>query len=64
MAFSDLQSFVADLQRLDQLRQVKAEVDPILEITEIADRVMKSACPEGCLLYTSPSPRDSAVYLV
>ncbi|MGQ9651622.1 MAG: UbiD family decarboxylase [Phycisphaerae bacterium] len=47
MAFNDLQSFVADLQRLDQLRRVKAEVDPILEITEIADRVMKSPSPEG-----------------
>lgn len=47
MAFSDFQSFVAELERLDQLRRVKAEVDPILEMTEIADRVMKSPSPEG-----------------
>ncbi|NLE59930.1 MAG: hypothetical protein GX616_16380, partial [Planctomycetes bacterium] len=47
MAFSDLQSFVAELERLDQLRRVKAEVDPILVMAEIADRMMKSPCPEG-----------------
>ena len=47
MGFPDLQSFVAELERLGQLRRVRAEVDPILEIAEIADRVMKSPSPEG-----------------
>ncbi|HSW45841.1 MAG TPA: UbiD family decarboxylase [Phycisphaerae bacterium] len=47
MPFADLQSFVAELEKQDQLRRIRAEVDPILEITEIADRVMKSPCPEG-----------------
>ncbi|MHC4672905.1 MAG: UbiD family decarboxylase [Planctomycetota bacterium] len=47
MPFDDLQSFVAELEQQDQLRRVTAEVDPILEITEIADRVMKSPSPEG-----------------
>ncbi len=47
MPFPDLQSFVAELERRDQLRRVGAEVDPILEVAEIADRVMKSPCPEG-----------------
>jgi 4-hydroxy-3-polyprenylbenzoate decarboxylase len=46
MAFPDLQSFVAELERLGELRRVRAEVDPILEIAEIADRVMKSPSPE------------------
>ena len=31
MAWPDLQSFVAELERRDQLRRVSAEVDPILE---------------------------------
>jgi len=31
----------------NQLRRVKAEVDPLLEISEIANRVMKSPSPEG-----------------
>lgn len=47
MPFPDLQSFVSELERRGQLRRVAAEVDPVLEITEIADRMMKSPCPEG-----------------
>lgn len=47
MSFSDLQSFISELETRDQLRRVSAEVDPILEIAEIADRMMKSPCPEG-----------------
>lgn len=47
MPFSDLQTFVAELEKRDQLRRVSAEVDPVLELAEIADRVMKSLCPEG-----------------
>ena len=41
MAFADLQSFIAELQKRGQLKRVAAEVDPILEIAEIADRVSK-----------------------
>ena len=47
MGFSDLQTFVAELERRGQLRRIAAEVDPILEISAIADRVMKMPCPEG-----------------
>ncbi|MBN1511458.1 MAG: menaquinone biosynthesis decarboxylase [Phycisphaerae bacterium] len=43
MPYPDLQSFVAELERRGQLCRVRAEVDPVLEITEIADRVSKSA---------------------
>ncbi len=47
MAFSDLQTFMTALERTDQLRRVPVEVDPELEISEIADRMSKSTCPEG-----------------
>ncbi len=47
MPFSDLQSFIAALERNGQARRVDAEVDPILEISEIANRVCKRPCPEG-----------------
>jgi 4-hydroxy-3-polyprenylbenzoate decarboxylase len=40
--YPDLQSFIAALEDAGQLRRVAAEVDPVLEITEIADRVSKS----------------------
>jgi len=45
MAYSDLQEFMAALERAGELRRVPAEVDPVLEITEITDRVSKQGGP-------------------
>jgi 4-hydroxy-3-polyprenylbenzoate decarboxylase len=42
---ADLQSFVAELETRGWLKRVAVEVDPVLEITEIADRVMKAGGP-------------------
>ncbi len=47
MGFPDLQSFVSELEHRGQLRRITAPVDPVLEISAIADRVMKAPCPEG-----------------
>lgn len=58
MSYPDMQSFVAELQRRDQLRRVTAEVDPVLEIAEIADRVMKSPSPEGA----AGAPRTDPIH--
>ncbi|MGZ4860837.1 MAG: UbiD family decarboxylase domain-containing protein, partial [Candidatus Angelobacter sp.] len=43
MAFDDLRQWIAALDRAGELKKIKTEVDPILEITEIADRVSKGA---------------------
>ncbi len=45
MPAPDLQSFAAELEERGWLKRIAAEVDPILEITEIADRVMKAGGP-------------------
>ncbi|HLH06463.1 MAG TPA: UbiD family decarboxylase [Terriglobales bacterium] len=42
MAYSDLRDWIKALQHAGELRRVQAEVDPILEITEITDRVSKA----------------------
>ncbi|HXE90524.1 MAG TPA: UbiD family decarboxylase [Terriglobales bacterium] len=42
MAYNDLREWMAALERAGDLKRVRAEVDPILEITEITDRVSKS----------------------
>ncbi len=42
MPFPDLRSFVEELDRCGQLKRVGVEVDPVLEVTEIADRVSKA----------------------
>ena len=41
MAYDDLRQWIAELERAGELKRVAAEVDPILEITEITDRVSK-----------------------
>jgi 4-hydroxy-3-polyprenylbenzoate decarboxylase len=45
MAYHDLQDFINTLEHAGELRRIQTEVDPELEITEIADRVMKRAGP-------------------
>lgn len=45
MPYGDLQQFVAALEQRGWLRRISVEVDPILEIAEIADRVVKAGGP-------------------
>ncbi len=45
MPAADLQTFVAQLEQRGWLKRIQAEVDPILEITAIADRVVKAGGP-------------------
>ena len=55
VAFNDLRTFVEALERSHQLVRISVEVDPILEITEIADRVSKApAVGEPPLPTTDP----------
>ena len=45
MPAADIQSFVAELEQRGWLTRIAAQVDPVLEITEIADRVVKAGGP-------------------
>ncbi len=45
MAFKDLRDYLGALDGASELRRIAAEVSPILEITEIADRVVKKQGP-------------------
>src|SRR5450759_5114720 len=42
MAYSGLTGFITALEKKSELRRIKTFIDPILEITEITDRVTKS----------------------
>ncbi len=42
MAYNDLREWIAALERAGELKRVRVEVDPVLELTEITDRVSKS----------------------
>ena len=52
MAYRDLREFVARLERENELLRIGAEVDPVLEITEITDRMTKGGGP--ALLFERP----------
>jgi 4-hydroxy-3-polyprenylbenzoate decarboxylase len=47
----DLRDWIGALEKAGELVRVRAQVDPHLEITEIADRAMKSGGP--ALLFTN-----------
>ncbi len=47
MAYDDLRDWIAALDRAGELKKIQTEVDPILEITEITDRVSKLPANAG-----------------
>ncbi len=47
MAYDDLRDWIKALDRAGELKRIRTEADPILEITEIADRVSKSKDKQG-----------------
>jgi 4-hydroxy-3-polyprenylbenzoate decarboxylase len=59
VAYDDLRDYLRTLKKEDQLQRVTAEVDPILEITEVADRAVKAGGP--ALLFESPKGYDIPV---
>src|SRR5579884_760356 len=52
MAYRDLREFIGALERHKELKRISVEVDPILEITEFADRAVKRGGP--ALLFEKP----------
>ena len=52
MAYRDLRDFIRALEEKGELKRIACEVDPILEITEFADRAVKQGGP--ALLFEKP----------
>src|SRR5215471_801338 len=52
MAYRDLREFIRALEKQKELKRISLEVDPVLEITEFADRSVKSGGP--ALLFEKP----------
>jgi 4-hydroxy-3-polyprenylbenzoate decarboxylase len=53
MKYSDLREFIAQLEANGDLKRIKAEVSPRLEMTEICDRVLRAGGP--ALLFERPA---------
>jgi 4-hydroxy-3-polyprenylbenzoate decarboxylase len=49
LAYDDLRDWIKALDRAGELKRIRTEADPILEITEIADRVSKSRDKQGAV---------------
>ena len=45
MAYRDLRDFLKKLDKEGEFARISAEVDPILEITEVTDRAVKAGGP-------------------
>ena len=52
MSFKDLREFISLLEQEGELKRITAEIDPNLEITEIADRCLRNGGP--ALLFENP----------
>lgn len=52
MSFKDLREFIDLLEKSGELKRIKTEVDPYLEVTEISDRTLRSNGP--ALLFENP----------
>ena len=52
MKYHDLRDFIAQLERMGELKRISVEVDPRFEMTEICDRVLRAGGP--ALLFEKP----------
>ena len=59
MKYQDLRDFIAQLEALGELKRISHPVDPNLQMTEIADRVLRSEGP--ALLFENPIGYDMPV---
>jgi len=59
MSYRDLREFIAQLEAQGNLKRVRAEVSPRLEMTEICDRVLRAGGP--ALLFERPAGHDMPV---
>ncbi len=52
MTYHDLRDFIAQLEKLGELKRIRVEVDPRFEMTEICDRVLRAGGP--AILFENP----------
>ena len=60
MPFADLQQFIRFLEGKGQLKRIRVEVDPELEVTEITQRVIREHGP--ALLFVHGFPLDHTMW--
>lgn len=53
MHYQDLRDFMAQLERMGELKRITTPISPVLEMTEVADRVLRAQGP--ALLFEHPT---------
>jgi 4-hydroxy-3-polyprenylbenzoate decarboxylase len=61
MAYNDLRDFLRALEQAGELKRIPFEADPVLEITEFADRAVKGGGP--ALLFEKPKGSKIPVFI-
>jgi len=59
MKYTDLRDFIDHLEQRGELKRISVEVDPVLEMTEICDRVLRAGGP--AILFENPKGSDIPV---
>ncbi len=59
MQYKDLRDFIAQLEAMGELKRIQTEIDPILEMTEICDRILKAQGP--AVLFEHPKGHSMPV---
>ena len=59
MKYHDLRDFIKQLEQQGELKRIKFEIDPHLQMTEIADRTLRAGGP--ALLFENPKGYDMPV---
>jgi len=59
MKYNDLRDFITQLEARGELKRLQAEIDPVLEMTEICDRVLKAQGP--AILFENPKDHQMPV---
>jgi len=59
MKYSDLRDFIAQLQKMGELKRVTLPISPYLEMTEVCDRTLRAGGP--ALLFENPSGHNMPV---
>ena len=59
MKYKDLRDFIVQLEKVGELKRIRTEIDPILEMTVICDRLLKQSGP--AVLFENPKGSNIAV---
>src|SRR5260370_16557734 len=62
VAYRDLREFVQKLEKEGELRRIRVEVDPVLEITQVVQRAMRSKKAQQAEMPSPPAANPPPLF--